>query len=211
MSKIVPRLFTELPALAENHRDKKSQEGAPLLRQVDGRWGRDKLEKKKTIAQSGCALTATAMALALLSKKDVNPKDLDHHLDTHAGYKDDGLYWDIAAGYAGADCSYVYTFAEIDQELAAGRSVVAGVTYKKGSNGGANGTDHWILLIGKRSDTRGTYYRAIDPMTGRVILMRLKDGKLRAEARDSTGRTIAWRYKSTDQWRAFKPLDHQPR
>src|SRR5688572_6152749 len=98
-----------LPDLKDAPRKTLTREGVPMYKQGDPRWSRVILESKKTIRQSGCALTATAMALSKLSGKQIDPKQLDAYLDSVKGYNDDGLYWDKAAAFAGADCSYVYS------------------------------------------------------------------------------------------------------
>lgn len=205
-----PLPSASLPALDqldERHRPPLSREGVPLLKQGDPRWAKRVLEAKKTIKQAGCAITCAAMVLSKLSGKNVSPIDLDRYFDEQKAYKDDGLNWNIAAAFVGADCDYKYDLSGVDQELAAGRPVVCGVDYKRGSNGGAGGTDHWIVLLAKRHDRWGDYYRAVDPMTARVFFMRVRaDGTLRAERHDAGGKPVPHRYVSSGQFRSFHLL-----
>ena len=146
--------------------------GVPLWRQGDPRWGGRTLGHSATIASAGCAMTSTAMAISKISGKTIDPATLDHYLDTHGGYSGDGLIWDVAARAAGLDAAKAsWSLSTIDAQLSKGHPVVIGVDYKPGSNGGANGTDHWICVTGKGHDANGTYYTCNDPATGTVVKM----------------------------------------
>jgi len=55
----------------------------------------------------------------------------------------------------------------LDSELAKGRPVLTSINWKAGHTGNRDKiTDHWILIIGKNQDEKGTYYLFFDPPTG---------------------------------------------
>ncbi|WP_257461469.1 C39 family peptidase [Archangium lipolyticum] len=162
-------------------------DGVPLYKQGDKDWGKLYLGAREnlTIHAAGCAMTSTAMAISKISGRPINPKELDEYLDTHGGYGGDsgnGIMWDVAAQARGlkakrlSGCSLV----TIDKELTSDRPVVAGVHYKAGSAGGANGTDHWVTITGKYTEGGQIRYAAHDPATGEKFSFSVEGNKLRA-------------------------------
>ncbi|MGI5864857.1 MAG: LysM peptidoglycan-binding domain-containing protein [Myxococcales bacterium] len=167
--------------------------GTPLYRQGDPRWGSRTLGRNYTIASAGCAMTATAMAISKISGRPITPGELDAYLDRNGGYSGDALYWDKAAQARGLHASRpAWSLATIDANLKAGRPVVIGVDYKAGSGGGANGTDHWITIVGRKVDNSGKVtYIAHDPANGQVMYLTASGGRL--QGKTSSGRN----YRST--------------
>ena len=152
-----------------------SADGTPIYRQGDAQWGGRVLGRNTSIAAAGCAMTSTAMAISKISGKTINPGELDAHLDKTGGYSGDGLIWGQAAKMAGLGATKPgWSEANINKQIDAGRPVVIGVDYKAGSNGGANGTDHWITVTGRKGDT----YFANDPATGKEISLKMQNGRL---------------------------------
>jgi GH24 family phage-related lysozyme (muramidase) len=169
--------------------------GTPLFRQGDPAWGGRILGDNNTIAQAGCAMTATAMALSKISGKVITPGQLDSWLDKNGGYSGDGLNWGRAAQMAGLGASKPgWSLGTINAQLDAGRPVVIGVDYHAGSNGGANGTDHWITVTGRSTVNGQTVYHANDPATGRQISLHLEGGRLAGGERNyrSTGELVVF-------------------
>lgn len=167
--------------------------GTPLYRQGDSRWGSRTLGRNYTIASAGCAMTATAMAISKISGRPINPGELDAYLDRNGGYSGDALYWDKAAHARGLHASRPsWSLSTIDANLKAGRPVVIGVDYKAGSGGGANGTDHWITIVGRKTDNSGrVVYIAHDPANGGVMYLNASGGRL--QGKTSSGKN----YRST--------------
>jgi hypothetical protein len=160
-------------------------DGVPLYRQGDPAWGTRKLGRDEdlSIHAAGCALTATAMAISKISGQPINPGELDEYLDRHDGYVGNGIKWGVAAQARGLQAVWPFpswSLATLDRELAAGRPVVAGVDYKQGSAGGANGTDHWVTITGKFTQGAAVRYSAHDPATGRKFTFKLESNVLRA-------------------------------
>ncbi|WP_414641263.1 LysM peptidoglycan-binding domain-containing protein [Archangium sp.] len=152
-----------------------SADGTPIFRQGDAQWGGRALGTGSSISAAGCAMTSTAMAISKISGKVINPGELDAHLDKTGGYSGNGLIWGQAAKMAGLGASKVaFNASNINKQIDAGRPVVIGVDYKAGSNGGANGTDHWITVTGRKGDT----YFANDPATGKEISLKMQGGRL---------------------------------
>jgi LysM repeat protein len=174
-----------------------SPDGTPIFRQGDPAWGHRMLGTGgATISRSGCAMVATAMAISKMSGQTVTPDALDHYLDTHHGYSGDGLRWNVAAGAAGLNLERApWSLSRINSELDAGRPVMIGVDYKPGSNGGPNGTDHWLTLTHREQDSSGaSVYYANDPALGRQVTFREVAGRLRSDTKN---------YKSTGVMEAF--------
>lgn len=189
--------FPELPRTFE-----KSADGTPLFKQADPEWHAVKLGKATTIGKSGCAMTCVAMALSKLSGETITPKALDAWLDKNHGYAGDSLNWARAGQLKGQTLSKpAWSLDTLDANLAAGKPVVIGVDYKKGSKGGANGTDHWILLTGKKTaDDGSTRYLANDPGTGKAIELSVNaKGQLVGDGTDALGK-----YTTTGQAHAFE-------
>jgi predicted chitinase len=149
-----------------------SRDGTPKYRQGDAQWGGRRLGHSSSLAAAGCAVTATAMALSKISGKVINPGELDRYMDTHRGYAGNGIMWGQAAKAAGMGAGKPgWNINTIDKQLKAGRPVVVGVDYRLGSNGGANGTDHWITLTGKGRQGGKDVYYANDPINGQSITL----------------------------------------
>jgi len=122
-----------------------SRDGTPMYRQGDSQWGSRRLGTSSSLAAAGCAMTATAMAVSKITGKVINPGEMDAWLDKNRGYSGNGLIWGKAAQMGGLGASKVaFNATNINKQIDKGRPVVIGVDYKAGSNGGANGTDHWI-------------------------------------------------------------------
>jgi peptidoglycan hydrolase-like protein with peptidoglycan-binding domain len=175
----------------------------PLYRQGDARWGNRALGTGSSISAAGCAMTATAMAISHTSGRPINPGELDRYLDSHNGYSGNAVNWSTAAQSRGLRAeSPAWSMNRIDQDLAAGRPVVVGVNHTNGrSNGGANGTDHWVTITGRRSENGRTVYTANDPANGQRFEFTRDGNTLRA-----TTASGAWRnYNTTEQLRTFRP------
>jgi len=170
------------PVRAANGREfQTSTDGTPLYRQGDPEWGTRALGTGgANISRSGCAMTATAMAISKISGQPITPGELDRFLDTHQGYSGDGLRWEVAARARGLGVERpAWSLDTLNRQLDAGRPVVIGIDYKAGSRGGANGTDHWVTVTRRERDAQGnnTYF-ANDPATGREIRLREQGGRL---------------------------------
>jgi predicted chitinase/LysM repeat protein len=168
-----------------------SQDGTPMFRQGDAQWGGRTLGTSSSISAAGCAMTSTAMAMSKISGKVINPGELDAHLDKHGGYSGNGLIWGKAAQMAGLGASKTaFSAANINKQIDAGRPVVVGVDYHAGSNGGANGTDHWIAVTHRKGDT----YFANDPATGKEIALKMQNGRLTGGPKNyrSTGELVTF-------------------
>ncbi|HEY3444961.1 MAG TPA: LysM peptidoglycan-binding domain-containing protein [Myxococcales bacterium] len=156
-----------------------ADKGTPNYSQHDPRWAGRVLGRNCTIGSAGCAMTATAMAISKISGKNINPAELDHYCDTHGGYYGDGLVWDVAAKARGLHASRPgWSLSTIDANLKAGKPVVIGVDYKPGSYGGANGTDHWVTVVGKSHDSKGAYYLLHDSGDGKSFKLRISGSKM---------------------------------
>jgi|GEM_PF-2433903 len=135
----------------------------PLYGQQWDPWGPQDLgTSSSSIANEGCALTASAMLLAAYGV-NTNPGALNQWLISNGGYVDqDLLVWGAVAQFAqaqGVDVSFVstqgYNLAAIDSSLAAGNPVIAQVTL--------DGNMHFVLITGTGPD--GTLWMN-DPWTG---------------------------------------------
>ncbi|HLL05385.1 MAG TPA: LysM peptidoglycan-binding domain-containing protein [Myxococcaceae bacterium] len=156
-----------------------SRDGTPMYRQGDSQWGGRRLGSSSSLAAAGCAMTATAMAISKISGKVINPGELDQHLDRNGGYSGNALIWGKAAQMAGMGAAKsAWNFNTINKQLDVGRPVVIGVNHKPGSNGGANGTDHWITLTGRGREGGKPVYYANDPATGKQITLRQQGSQL---------------------------------
>jgi len=152
-----------------------SRDGTPMFRQGDAQWGGRRLGTSSSLAAAGCAMVSTAMAMSKITGKVINPGELDAHLDKNGGYSGNGLIWGKAAQMAGLGASkQAFNAENINKQIDAGRPVVIGVDYKAGSNGGANGTDHWIAVTHRKGDT----YFANDPATGKEVALKMQNGRL---------------------------------
>lgn len=175
--------------------------GAPVFKQGDARWGATKLGADTTIARSGCAMTSTAMAMSAITNDPITPDVLNSWLKSNHGFAGDALDWSRVGKARGLEVRReVLTLKNIDANLDAGKPVVLGVDYKAGSNGGANGTDHWICITGKTIDDQGKVsYSANDPGTGKVVTLRPNPkGGLVGDGKDALGV-----YRSTGELRVF--------
>jgi hypothetical protein len=74
--------------------------------------------------------------------------------------------------------------SRLDQSLAAGNPVVAGVDYHGGSSSAVSNADHFITITGKNPDGS---YNAADPAGGKNITLRVgADGMLHGGAKGYT-------------------------
>ncbi len=164
---------------ASGRRYATSADGTPLFRQGDAAWGGRILGDDSSIASAGCAMVSVAMALSKISGRTITPAQLDSHLDRNGGYVGDALVWGKAASIIGASASKPgWSVGTINRQIDAGRPVVIGVDYKRGSNGGSNGTDHWITITGRGTANGKAVYYANDPATGQQITLSLDGGRL---------------------------------
>jgi len=149
--------------------------GTPLYKQGDPQWGGRALgNASRTISSAGCAMTATAMAISKISGKNIDPGQLDAYLDKHGGYSGNNLIWSVAAQAAGLTASRpAWSLSTIDSNLKAGKPVVISVDHT-----GDGQTDHWVCVVGKGSDSKGTYYLINDPASGTQIKMRPSGSQL---------------------------------
>jgi hypothetical protein len=181
-----------------------SADGTPLFAQGDTDWKARRLGSSATLAQAGCAMTSTAMALSKILGELITPADLDAYLDANRGYAGDALDW----SRVGTSRNLVaelkpWSLANLDATLSSGRPAVIGVDYKQGSGGGANGTDHWVCVTEKVVALDGSVaYRANDPGTGNVITLKPdRSGKLVGDGVGALGT-----YRSSGQLRVFRDL-----
>lgn len=184
----------------------------PVWNQGDTRWGSRTLGNGSSLRAAGCAMTATAMAAAQISGRQIDPGQLDERLDRSGGYSGNSLNWDRAAqqyglGVQRTDIRSPAGMSQVNAQLDAGRPVVLGVDYKAGSRGGANGTDHWITLTGRSRDAQGrSTYTANDPNGGRQITLREQNGRL-VEQNPPAGRRA---YESSGPARTFTGGNNNP-
>ncbi|MDC0712219.1 glucosaminidase domain-containing protein [Stigmatella sp. ncwal1] len=172
-----------------------SRDGTPLFKQGDAEWGKRTLGTSSSVGAAGCAMTATAMAVSKISGKTINPGQMDAWLDKNGGYSGNGLNWDKAAQMGGLHASSAaWNLDTINKQVDAGRPVVVGVDYKAGSNGGANGTDHWIAITGRGQEGGKPVYYANDPATGKQITLSQDGNTLKGGPQG---------YKTTGQLRTF--------
>jgi len=156
-----------------------SADGTPMFKQGDAEWGSRTLGKSSSLAAAGCAMTATAMAVSKITGKTINPGQMDAWLDKNGGYSGNGLIWGKAAQMGGLGASKAgWNLDTINKQIDAGRPVVIGVDYKAGSNGGSNGTDHWITITGRGKQGGKDVYFANDPATGKQITLSNQGGRL---------------------------------
>jgi peptidoglycan hydrolase-like protein with peptidoglycan-binding domain len=156
-----------------------SRDGTPMYRQGDPQWGSRRLGSSSSLAAAGCAMTATAMAVSKISGKVINPGEMDAYLDKNHGYSGNALIWGAAAKMGGLGAAkQAWSLSTINKQIDAGRPVVVGVDHSPGSNGGANGTDHWIAITGRGKENGKTVYYANDPATGKEITLRTNGSQL---------------------------------
>jgi predicted chitinase/murein DD-endopeptidase MepM/ murein hydrolase activator NlpD len=156
-----------------------SADGTPMYRQGDPEWGSRTLGTSSSLSAAGCAMTATAMAVSKITGKAINPGQMDAWLDKNGGYSGNGLIWGKAAQMGGLGAAkQAWNLDTINKQIDAGRPVVVGVDYKAGSNGGANGTDHWITITGRGKEGGKDVYYANDPATGKQITLTNQGGQL---------------------------------
>ena len=156
-----------------------SRDGTPLYKQGDSQWGSRRLGTGSSISAAGCAMTATAMAVSKITGKTINPGEMDAYLDRNNGYSGNALKWGSAAAMGGLGASkQAWKLDTINKQIDAGRPVVVGVDYKAGSNGGANGTDHWITITGRGTQNGKPVYYANDPATGKEITLNVQGSRL---------------------------------
>lgn len=115
----------------------------PRFLQGDSQWGGNTLGTcSDTVAESGCAITSLAMIFNYYQSGFTDPGKLNSCLRNNGGYLNGCLvYWSNRCMPSGVSYNYP---GDIDQELRNGRPIVVGV-----DNG-----NHWVVVIGKRSDGR---------------------------------------------------------
>jgi predicted chitinase len=156
-----------------------SADGTPMYRQGDPEWGSRTLGRSSSLSAAGCAMTAMAMGVSKITGKAINPGQMDAWLDKNGGYSGNALVWGKAAQMGGLGASKQgWNLDTINKQVDAGRPVVIGVDYKAGSNGGSNGTDHWITVTGRGKEGGKDVYYANDPATGKQITLRNEGGRL---------------------------------
>jgi len=156
-----------------------SADGTPIFKQGDAQWGSRTLGKSSSLSAAGCAMTSMAMAVSKIKGEVINPGEMDQYLDKNGGYVGNGLVWGKAAQIGGLTASKsAFNFETINKQIDAGRPVVIGVDYKAGSNGGANGTDHWMTVTGRGQENGKPVYFVNDPATGKQISMRQEGNRL---------------------------------
>ena len=183
-----------------------SSNGVPVFKQGDARWGHQRLGDTTTISRSGCAMSSSAMAMSAISGKPVTPEGLNAWLKDNKGYAGDALDWSRVGRARNLDVRREsFTRATIDAQLDAGRPVVIGVDYKAGSNGGSNGTDHWVCITGKSVGADGKVtYSANDPGTGKVITL---TPNAKGQGLSGDGQGALGHYKTTGELRVFVPRE----
>lgn len=156
-----------------------SADGTPLYRQGDSAWGGRIMGDDSSIASAGCAMTSMAMAMSKISGRTITPAQLDAFLDKSGGWSGDAINWSQAAQMIGASAGKPgWSLGNINRQVDAGRPVVVGVDYRAGSNGGGNGTDHWIAITGRGTVNGQAVYYANDPISGQQITLRVSNGQL---------------------------------
>jgi len=156
-----------------------SADGTPMYRQGDPEWGGRRLGSSSSLSAAGCAMTAMAMGVSKITGKAINPGQMDAWLDKNGGYQGNALVWGKAAQMGGLGASkQAWNLGTINKQIDAGRPVVIGVDYRAGSNGGSNGTDHWITVTGRGQQNGKEVYFANDPATGKQITLRNEGGRL---------------------------------
>jgi hypothetical protein len=135
----------------------------------------------KTIRQVGCMMTSFAMAsTAITGNKNMNPARANELIKGRNGFVGASLVPGNAAqalgmkmdGRVGTHNSSPRAMqSRLDASLSAGKPVVLGVDYRKGSGGTGNGTgvDHWVTITGRNAD--GTY-NAVDSAGGKPFTLR---------------------------------------
>jgi hypothetical protein len=128
-----------------------------------------------TIGSSGCFLTSLTMASCQLhGTKKLNPLIANELVKKNNGFSGSALELDRALPALGlkkllrremTSGNRANLIRRLDNALAAKRPVIMGVDFQKGSSSGESGADHFIIVFG----TRGSYYRAIDPLGGRLV------------------------------------------
>jgi hypothetical protein len=172
--------------------------GVPRYGQMDPRWRDRILGVQDTIGQSGCAISSTAVALSVISGDPIDPGALDQFLDDHQGYVDDKVVWNVASRARGLSARKPdWDLGTIDRFLDAGHPVVIGVSYKEGSAGGADGTDHWVALI---PGALGDRYLILDTANEEGSVHELACAGDALEGRGANGL-----YRTTGQLVVFEP------
>ncbi|KFE69077.1 LysM peptidoglycan-binding domain-containing protein [Hyalangium minutum] len=185
-----------------------SRDGTPMYRQGDPQWGGRRLGTSSSLAAAGCAMTATSMAVSKITGKVINPGEMDQYLDTHGGYAGNGLIWGKAAQMGGLGAAkQSWNLDTINKQIDKGRPVVIGVDYKAGSNGGANGTDHWITVTGRGREGGKNVYYANDPATGKQITLNQVGNRLVGGPKSykSTGQLVTFSGGNPNPGTAPKP------
>ncbi|PRP96572.1 N-acetylmuramoyl-L-alanine amidase [Enhygromyxa salina] len=129
----------------------------PHFCQGDQAWGARTLGSSSSIEAKGCAITAVAMVLAYYGR-DINPKQLDEHLDAKGGYMGNAVYWAkaLSAGASADLPTLTVTTAKmtnrsqfastINARIDANMPTIAEVDYGKDSDSAG---DHFVVIVGR--------------------------------------------------------------
>jgi len=158
------------------------RDGVVPMSQLD--WADQLGNGDRTIRQSGCCLTALTMAAGKITgEQGLNPRIANERIRAAGGFSGADLLLDRAASTLGVkvtgrsaitSCNSEKLYGQMDQSLAEGRPILAGVDYKSGNSSGMSNADHFVTITGKNPDGS---YRAIDPAGGKEITFRKgKDG-----------------------------------
>jgi len=129
----------------------------PHFAQADPAWGARTLGNKRSISAAGCAISSVAMVLKYYGR-DVDPKQVDEHLDSNSGYVGDAVVWDVAfrCGATAGGLSFasrrVVTSnfkATLDERIGQHKPTIARVDYGTDSDGLYN---HVVVIVGRHRD-----------------------------------------------------------
>lgn len=137
----------------------------------------------KQQTRTGCYRTAEAMLWNVVHQKD-GTDEAYTEFDTRGRIRDQDMEMEQVyaarsengSGRVSVDPKRAGQLLDtLDQELAAGRPVIAGVSYRKqdGREYNEGVTDHFVLVSGRGQDQAGTYYTFQDPAGGGTHKLRL--------------------------------------
>ena len=141
----------------------------------------------RTIRQSGCFMTSLTMAATKITgDKSLNPRVANQRIRDAGGYSGSNLVVGRASNALGMKVTgrkgmtpgnAAAMGKKLDDNLDAGKPVVAGVDYKAGKSSAVSNADHFITITQRNADGS---YTAVDPAGGKEIkLTRGADGMLR--------------------------------
>ncbi|PKL76109.1 MAG: hypothetical protein CVV27_11975 [Candidatus Melainabacteria bacterium HGW-Melainabacteria-1] len=133
--------------------------------------------------RTGCYRTVEAMLYNVLHQKDGSPEAYTE-FDTRDRIRDQDMANDQVYVASSENASgrvsvqrdrSMLMLDTVDEELEAGRPVIAGVSYRKqnGKEYNEGITDHFVLISGRGYDEAGTYYTFQDPANGKTHQLRL--------------------------------------